>query len=627
MTKNHIWRNLAQEHLMFRALEHLNFRFVPNFVLRISDFRIACFGFIFLMLGCLVAPLAGQDVENSDIVKVESYASHKRIHPGESFQVAIAVRIKPGFHINGHEPTDAFLVPTVVQFDKREGIAFSPASYPPPEQKSFSFSTRKMPAYSGDIKIFSRGRVSDDMAPGDVQISGTLAYQACDDRSCFMPASVAFQIPLKIVKQAEPDKLVNQPMFRQNVSLTAEEQHAKEIIEKGLAYAFIAFFLFGFALNLTPCVYPVIPMTVGFFAAQGEQKRRTIFVLALYYVLGIAIVFSVLGLISALAGKQWGFLFQNPWFVIFITIVILTMAANMFGAFELALPSALMTYLGKSRRGAMGSIVMGLTVGVVIAPCAAGVIIGLVGVVAKLGMVAKGTLLFFVMGLGLGLPYLFLAPSSALLHRLPKAGMWMTWIRKLFGLVLIGAALYFLVPQAKQMHDQIRFYFGVLGIFGGLLLGFLERGEGYSHAFKIVRGVFGCLLILAGVFLVDRTMHAMPAAIHWVHLQNPSMETLKQDGRPMLIDFYADWCTACKALDRKTFADKQVAEKSKGFTMVRVDCTSPDRICQSMTKRFEVSGLPTLVFVGADGQDCHGLRAIGFLGPAEMLKKMEEALQ
>jgi len=405
---------------MFGALEHLNLRFVSNFVLRISDFSFVCLSSmmkrifkavtlciaILLLLGLFISPSIGQSSKNVDIVKVQAYASHKRIHPGDAFQVAIAVKIKPGFHINSHQPTNEFLIPTVAKLDKKKDIAFSPMSYPLAEGKSFSFSTHKVPVYADSISIFSQGRLSKDISPGDVRVSGMLAYQACDDQSCFIPRSVKFEIPLKVVKATEPIKLNNQPVFRQKASLTADEQHAKEVIEKGLAYAVIAFFLFGLALNLTPCVYPVIPLTVSFFAAQSEQKRQRIFALALYYVAGIAMVFSVLGLISALAGKQWSFLFQNPWFVIVITIIILSMAAGMFGAFELALPPALMTYVGKSRQGATGSFVMGVTVGAVIAPCAAGIIIGLVGVVAKLGMTAKGTLLFFVMGLGLApLPF------------------------------------------------------------------------------------------------------------------------------------------------------------------------------------------------------------------------------
>jgi thiol:disulfide interchange protein DsbD len=366
-------------------------------------------------------------------------------------------------------------------------------------------------------------------------------------------------------------------------------------------------------------------MTVGFFVSQSEQKKRAVFILALYYVAGIAIIFSVLGLISGLAGRQWGFLFQNPWFVIIITVIILSMAASMFGAFEITVPSYLMTRLGKSRQGAVGSFVMGLTVGVVVAPCAAGIIIGLVGIVAKLGIVAKGGLLFFVMGLGLGLPYIFLATSSTLLNQLPKSGVWMVWLRKLFGILLVGVALYFLVPQAKQVHDQQGFYLGVLGIFGGLLLGFLERGEGYGRTFNIIRGIFGCLLILAGAVLVERAMHAERSAISWIEYDNQPIEQFKSKNKPLLIDFYADWCAVCKELDRKTFSDSMVAEKSRGFVMVRVDCTLPDKKCTSLTKQFKVTGLPTLVFISAKGEELPGLRTVGFLGPSAMLKIMQQA--
>ncbi|MBE9582389.1 MAG: thioredoxin family protein [Proteobacteria bacterium] len=584
-----------------------------------------CAATLFL-LGLPATSSTKQNRKDSEIVQVEVYSSHESIHPEGSFGIAIIADIKPGFHINSHNPTDKFLVPTVVRFDEEEGITLSPVSYPVPEFKSFSFSTSKASVYEGKIPIFSHGRLSNDIPPGDVKVSGILDYQACNDQTCFMPMSVGFEIPLKVVNTDKPIKLINKHIFEQKASLTPDELHAKQVIEKGLIYAVIAFFLFGLALNLTPCVYPVIPITVSFFGAQSERKKVRTFVLALYYVAGIAIVFSILGLISALAGRQWGFLFQSPWFVICVTIIVLSMAASMFGAFEITVPSSLMTYAGKSRQGAIGSFVMGLTVGVIIAPCAAGIIIGLVGIVAKLGMVAKGTLLFFVMGLGLGVPYIFLAMSSGLLSRLPKSGVWMVWIRKLFGVLLIGVALYFLVPQAKQASDQQGFYLGVLGIFGGLLLGFLEHGEGYSRAFKIVRAIFGCLLILAGVFLVDRALQRDSGAINWINYDNQSIEQLRSENKPVLIDFYADWCAACKELDRKTFSDKRIVEKSKEFTMVRVDATSPDSKRTHLIRKFKISGLPTVVFMSAKGEELNSLKITGFLKPAEMIRRMEDAM-
>ena len=549
-----------------------------------------------------------------------------RIHPGESFQLAIIVNVRQGFHINSHKPLDRFLVPTVVKFDEREEIVFGPVVYPQPKLKPFSFSTNKVSVYEGKISIFARAEVREGISGESIEVSGVLACQACNDRTCFMPGSVKFEIPLVVVKAGEPVKLVNEHIFQQKGSLTSEEVHTKQVIERGLPYAIVAFFLFGLALNLTPCVYPVIPMTVSFFVAQSERKKRAVFVLASYYVLGIAIVFSILGLISGLAGRQWGFLFQNPWFVICITIIVLSMAASMFGVFEVTVPSSLMTRLGKSRQGAIGSFVMGLTVGMVIAPCAAGIIIGLVGIVARLGIVAKGALLFFVMGLGLGLPYLFLAMFSGALSRLPKSGMWMVWIRKFFGLLLIGVAIYFLVPQARQIDDQQGFYLGVLAIFGGLLLGFLEHGEGYTRSFKTIRGIFGVLLILSGAFLVNATLQPEPPAMDWVYYRDQSIEQLQKKNRPILIDFYADWCAACKKLDRRTFSDPRVVEKSRAFTMLKVNCTSPDERSARLIKKYKVSGLPTVTFISAKGNELNSLRLVGFLGPDEMAKRMEEAL-
>ena len=583
-------------------------------------------GAVLLLLWLFLPISSGRSYQDLNVIQAKPYVSHERIHPGESFQIAIVANIKQGFHINSYKPLDKFLIPMAVNFDEREPVVFGPVSYPEPVVISLPFSPNKASVYGGKILIFAKGKLADDISPGDMKVSGHLAYQACDDQRCFMPDTVKFEIPFEVVNPDVPIKLINRDIFQQKASMTPDELRAKQVIERGLPYAIIAFFLFGLALNLTPCVYPVIPITVSFFVGQSERQKRAVFILASYYVVGIAIVFSILGMISGLAGRQWGFLFQSPWFVICITIIILSMAASMFGAFEVTVPSSLMTKLGRSRQGAIGSFVMGLTVGVVIAPCAAGIIIGLVGIVAKLGIVAKGALLFFVMGLGLGLPYLFLATSSTFLNRLPKSGMWMVWIRKLFGVLLIGVALYFLVPQGKQIHDQQGLYLGVLGIFGGLLLGFLERGEGYNRSFKIIRAIFGVLLILSGTLLVNAAIRPEPPGINWVDYRGQSVEHLQKENRPALIDFYADWCAACKELDRKTFRDQKVIDKSREFIMLRVDCTLTDDKCTALTEKFKVSGLPTVVFISSKGEDIHSLRTVGFLGPAKMLKKMEKAL-
>jgi thiol:disulfide interchange protein DsbD len=562
-----------------------------------------------------------------DLVQVEAHASHEHIRPGDTFQVVIVANIEKGIHINSHQPTDKVLVPTIVSFDERDDIDMAPVSYPQPVLQSFSFSSREIPVYHGRIVMTVWGKLTKEIAVGTTNISGRFSYQACDDKTCFMPQSVNFEIPLKIVDAAQPAKLTKHAIFEQELSLTSEERHAKEVIDKGLPYALIAFFLFGLALNLTPCVYPVVPITVGFFVAQGEQKKRTMFQLASYYVLGIAIIFSVLGLISGLAGRQWGFLFQHPWFVIIISIIILCMAASMFGAFEITVPSFLMTRLGKSRQGTIGSFLMGLTVGVVIAPCAAGIILGLVGIVAKLGIVVKGALLFFVMGLGLGVPYLFLATFSGLMKQLPRSGMWMVWIRKLFGILLVGVAIYFLVPQAKQVTDHQGFYLGVLGIFGGILLGFLEHGEGYTRAFRTFRAVFGVILIVSGTLLANAAIKPEAPGISWLYHTDRSIEDLQKENKPIFIYFYADWCATCRELDRRTFRDTGIIAKSHEFNMLKVNCTTPEKKSKALLQEFEVSGLPTIILLDTKGEELRGLKIVGFLESTELTRIMQQAMK
>jgi thiol:disulfide interchange protein DsbD len=584
--------------------------------------------FLFLCLFGIaaVSQSNAQDVEDAQWVKVNVHFSHETIRPGEDFRIALEAVIQKGLHINSHSPTDEFLVPTVVEFGENFGAVFSPVSYPKPVFRSFSFSKDALSVYEDTAVFFAKGRVPEDTPPGPLTVSGILSYQACDHKACFLPSHVRFKQPLQVVGKNEPIRLADVDIFDDMALLSSEELAAKAVIEKGLIYAMAAFFLFGLALNLTPCVYPVIPMTVAFFGSQSEERKGKTFILALYYVVGIAIVFSVLGLMSSLAGRQWGFMFQNPWFVILITLIILAMAACMFGAFEVRVPAFLMAYSGKSRQGGLGSFIMGLTVGVVIAPCAAGIIIGLVGIVAKLGIVAKGTLLFFVMGLGLGLPYLFLAMSSGFLSRLPKSGMWMVWIRKLFGFILIGVALYFLIPHGKQAPSQLGFYLGVLIMFGGLLLGFLESAEGYGRVFKTARAIIGLCLIIMGGLLVRQALEVKEEAIDWVSYTNQSLEELQKHKKPILIDFYADWCSACRELDTKTFSDSKVADAAKAFLMVRADFTSPDPAREALIKKFKVSGLPTIVFVSASGKVLHNLRIVGFQGPKDMLERMEAAV-
>jgi len=593
----------------------------------------------YLLLSILIftAPVSAQLFGDQQVMEVSAYLSKDKVVAGTQFDVAVVLKIKPGLHVNSNQPTEEFLIPTVLKFESLSGFSFGRIEYPKAVLKAFAFSESKLAVYEGEVTLFTNVSTSPDLKPGTYTITGKVSYQGCNDNTCFAPGEKDFNLDVEIVAAGTPTQSINQEIFanrpteetsqKSETTFTADELKAKQVIEKGLFFALIFFFGIGLALNLTPCVYPVIPLTVSYFGGQSGRSRGSSFLSALFYLLGIALAFSALGLISGLAGKQWGFLFQSPWFIIVITTIILAMAASMFGAFEITVPPWLMSKLGAAREGVVGAFIMGLTIGVVIAPCAAGIIIGLVGLVAKLGLVLKGALLFFAMGLGVGLPYLILATFSSLLNKLPQSGMWMVWVRKLFGVLLVGVAIYFIIPQLERVQNQLGFLLGVLAIFGGLLLGFLDHEPGYTKGFKIGRAIFGLLVIVLGVVWVNGAIHAKPPAIAWIHYNGQSLDELKVDNKPIFMDFYADWCAPCKELDRETFSDDAVIELAKQFTMIKVDCTAPDEATRKFMKKFHVSGMPTLVFLSRSGKEINSLREIGFIGPQKFVSSMQKALE
>ena len=176
------------------------------------------FNIVLLLMIPLVTPCWGQDVkqrmEEDDWLKVKVYLSHGTIHAGKSFRIALEVDIKEGVHINSHNPTGEFFIPTVMELREQNGVIYSPVSYPKPVFKSFSFSDKKLSVYEGRILFFAQGRVSENTTPGPVKVSGVLNYQGCTDKACFLPANVQFVAPLKIVEKDEPLQLTDCKVFQ-----------------------------------------------------------------------------------------------------------------------------------------------------------------------------------------------------------------------------------------------------------------------------------------------------------------------------------------------------------------------------------------------------------------------------
>jgi thiol:disulfide interchange protein DsbD len=373
-------------------------------------------------------------------------------------------------------------------------------------------------------------------------------------------------------------------------------------------------FGWGLALNLTPCVYPVIPLTVSFFGGQAPGNSRRVFGLAALYVLGMATMYSALGVAAALSGRLFGVALQSPWVLTGVAAVLVLLALSMFGLYDIRIPTGMMQKAG-ARAGAAGAYAMGLLVGIVAAPCIGPVVLALLAFVAARGQAAFGFLIFFVLSLGLGLPYLFLGAFSGSLSRLPRAGEWMEGVKKIFGWLLIAMAAYFL-------RTVLPAPFGPWLLPAALAVSAILLALGRNALGKAPRLVAAILFLAAGLFFIPRSP-VPSAAPAW---RPYSAQETARAGRPAVIDFSADWCLPCRELDEKTFSDPHVREALSRRALFKADLTranSPEAV--ALSDKYGIFGVPTVIFLDTSGQERKDLRLVGFEEPEKFLARLERA--
>ena len=584
------------------------------------------FGFALVSLGFAqaVAP-AGS---SQPLVTVDVKPSLSAVQPGSSMKIAIILNVREGWHVNAHQASEDFLLPTVVEFTPVRGVKFGEPVYPKPALQKFSFWDKPIRVYAGRVVIYDDVSLEKDFSGDSLVVKGVVHYQGCNDQMCAPPADAPFELVVPVVDLSTPVTPVNEDLFKgvtlSSASVSPEENQLAALIgEKGLFVAFLFIFLGGLALNLTPCVYPLIPITVSYFGAQSSSKTSEAFLKSTFYVLGMAVMYSVLGVIAALTGSLFGASLQNPYVLIFVALVFVVLALSMFDVYEIRLPGFLATAASATKGGYFGAFFMGLTVGIVAAPCIGPFILALLAYVGATGNPFLGFWMFFVLALGLGLPYLILGTFSSALSRLPQSGAWMVWVKKIFGFILIGMAVYFLKPLIP--HGVYRYLLPVLAIVSGVYLGWIERSQSPGVAFKVTRWVVGLGAIALGLWLVKPS----PAAqgIAWQEYNDQALVQAQSEGRPVIVDFSADWCVACKELEHKTFVDPEVVRLSEKFVTLRADLThygSP--LSKKLRERFQIRGLPTVVFLRPDGTEVTSLRVVGFVPGPDFAKRMKQLL-
>jgi thiol:disulfide interchange protein DsbD len=326
----------------------------------------------------------------------------------------------------------------------------------------------------------------------------------------------------------EPLMLQKMTALTQNTSLQQNSGSTGSWLEKiqnaPLALQLLLIFIGGLLLNLTPCVFPMIPVTVGYFGGQSEGRAGKTFILACFYVLGLAIVYSALGVVAALTGSLFGSTLQSPWLLAAMAIIFLILGASMFGLFVINPPSFILQQ-NSAKKGILGALVMGALLGIVAAPCVGPVVAALLVYVGAKANVALGFLLFFVLSLGLGLPYLVLGTLSGSIKSLPRSGAWMEKLKKVFAVLLVFAAL----------------YYGYLAYNG----------------------------------FCPKTAAPMGSE-HWSAATLTAIQQAKENGQPVVLDFRADWCLPCLKMEKEIFSQPKVlsAASQDKVQLLRVDLTT-----------------------------------------------------
>jgi thiol:disulfide interchange protein DsbD len=481
-----------------------------------------------------------------------------------------------------------------------------------------------------------------------------VTYQGCAEGGlCYNP--ITKNVSLELPASAQPttlpaDALSSAANGADSSSSSrapiAEQDKLASLIRDGNLFAVLAtFFGLGILLSFTPCVLPMIPILSGIIVGQGGTITPARgFSLAFTYVQGMALTYAAAGAAFVLAFKQAPqAFFQQPWIITLMTLLFVVLALAMFGVFTLQLPSSLQTKLtnvsNEQKSGTyIGTFIMGALSALVVTACVAPAIIAALSVISQTGQIARGAGALYATGLGMGVPLLIVGASAGSL--LPKAGPWMDTVKSLFGVLFLAVAVYLASPLLPE--SAVMLLWSLLAVLSGFWVFSLKARDGNPvaaplRATGLIAVVYGILLLIGAASgskdplkPLDRLAAGGSGASAQEHvlafqriktvsdLEN-AVAAAMAAGKPVMLDFYADWCVSCKEMEKFTFPDPGVQSALANAVLLQADVTANDDADKALMNRFEIFGPPTIAFYGADGVERKDFRLVGFV-PAERFR-------
>lgn len=492
--------------------------------------------------------------------------------------------------------------------------------------------------YFGLMKIFKKPvqaifKVSQSPLKAEDMVE--IAYQGCTEGFCYPPEVKEIKVAdLPIVQVANTEKA-----SENSTALSAQPKAEQDRLAESLfnsKYAVFGFFLLGLGLAFTPCVLPMLPLLSAIVIGQNQRPNMwRAFALSFVYVQGMAVTYTLLGLVVAAIGLPFQVALQHPYVMIGLSIIFVLLALSMFGVFTLQLPSSLQTKLSllsqQQKAGALGGVfLMGMIAGLVASPCTSAPLSGALLYVAQSGDLFTGAITLYLLALGMGVPLILITLFGNKI--LPKSGMWMETVKKLFGFVMLALPV-FLISRILPDEWTPRLW-AMLGTAFFIWFAFQMPKNGTGWVFRI-------LFLVAAMISVKPLQTwvwgetSIPSAVENKAVSHVEFKQVKSEAELqqalsennkslVMLDLYADWCVACKEFEKETFSDPSVQKAFGDMLLLQVDMTKNSEENRALMTKYKVLGLPTILFFSRDGKEIEGSRVNGFMPPVEFLQWIEK---
>lgn len=507
----------------------------------------------------------------------------------------------------------------------------------------------KLPVYKGNLKI-----AVPVIKSSEKTIVVKVHYQGCSEKGyCYPPQTKVvpinlagnYMVPVQPVDVDLPSTTTTTTITTKTTTTTPTSQQDKVVqllSDHSVFTILIGFFVFGLLLSLTPCVLPMIPILSGIIISKGPNiSRAHSFGISCAYVLGMAITNTAAGIIFGSIGYSVQVIFQQPWIIVLYSLIFIAMALSLFGLYNIQIPQGLQDKLTKisshQKHGSyLGATIMGILSFLILSPCVTPPLVGALAYISQTGNAVLGGAALFMMSIGMGVPLLIIGAFSK--NVLPKAGPWMNGIKCILGVLMLAVAIWMIsriLPGTVTM-----LLWGILVIGSSIAMNTFKTATTIWK--KITKGI-GILFFIYGIVLIIGAFMGNTNPFNPLSLPNKNishteskfisantlqeakkqLEIAKSQSQPAMIDFYADWCIACKEMDLYTFSNAQVQKQLQKFRLLRADVTKNNAESRELQKYFHVVAPPTILFFGPDGKEIKSSRIVGEMPASAFSKHLE----